>query len=568
MADKGRSMDKMSEETFDFICTNCDSNGKIVEAVRYCIECRGYCCQTCTDTHTTIVMLKNHNLLDASQGNQASNQPGSLPEFPTERCTLHKGKVIDMYCEDHNEVGCSTCISTNHRTCPEKSIYSIPDMIDTLFKLGDCKQIQSRLRDMMVSLTTLGKSKNDRLEDLQVIKKEEMNKVTKFQKALESIIRKAGDATRNEIESKYKELEKEILQEKQDAERNEASLKESGEKNKKAEGNRAQRFVCSKVAEKKIKEAEIQISKQTGSTDDGRQLAFKPDQSLMKYLNRLHGIGMVNVITKKKTDLYQMKGSKDINIKVNDDSETCYSASCCLTYDNQLLVTDNNNNELKLINTHTMRVVDNCQLNDAPCGVCCINDNEVAVACGYADKIQFVSYGKKMTPTRHINTSHFCYGISIRNDKIYVTDCEYSLYIYDMTGNLLQTISQDNAGNKLFSCSSHVTFSESGDRMYVSDGNKGVVCFDGKGNYQSSFSDSVLKNADGVCLDGRGNIFVVGYNSYNVVQFNQDGKKIGAVIKRQNGLLHPRSICCDPKMNRLFVTMSNSKVVKMFELHR
>ncbi|KAL4221364.1 hypothetical protein ACF0H5_019623 [Mactra antiquata] len=567
MADKGCSMDKMSEETFDFICTNCDSNGKIVEAVRYCIECSGYCCQACTDIHTTILMLKNHNLLDASQGNQASNQPGSLTEFPTERCNLHKGKCIDMYCDEHNEVCCIACIATNHGTCPEKSIYSIPDMIDALFKLGDCKQIQRRLRDMMVSLTTLRKSKDDRLEGLKVIKNEEMEKVMKFQKALESIIRKAGEATRNEIESKYKELEREILQEKQNVEGNKASLKESDEKLKKAEGNRAQRFVRSKIAEKKIKQAEIQISKQTGSTNDCRQLAFKLDKSLMKYLNRLHGIGMVGLNTKKKTDIYKIKGSKDVNIQVSDDYKTCSSAGCCLTFGNQLLVTDYNNKILKLINTHTMMVVDICRLDSAPFGVCCINDSEAAVAC-HDNKIQFVSYGYKMTPTRQIKTSHDCYGITTKNDKIYMTDNESSLYIYDMTGNLLQTISQDNAGIEQFSHSAHVTFSESGDKMYVSDVNKGVVCFDGVGNYESTFNDIDLKYTDGVCIDDTRNIFVVGRYSNYVVQFNEDGEKIGVVIKQQDGLLYPRSVCFDPKMNRLFVTMENSKVVKMFELHR
>ncbi|KAL4221386.1 hypothetical protein ACF0H5_019644 [Mactra antiquata] len=503
-------------------------------------------------------MLKNHNLLDASQGN--------LPEFSTERCNLHKGKCIDMYCDEHNEVCCIACIATNHKSCPEKRIYSIPDMIDTLFKLRDCKQIQSRLRDMMVSLTTLGKSKDDKLKALNDVKNEEIAKVQKFQKALETIIRKAGEATRNEIEGKYKELEKEIHQEKQNANVNEDSLKEYDDKLNKAEGNRAQRFVCCTIAEKKMEEVDRQISKETGITDDGRQLVFTPNQTLMKYLNGLHGIGIVGVNTRKKTDMYQIKGSKDINIMVNGDSSTCYSLGCCLTFDNQLLVTDYNNNKLKLINTDTMTVVDNCQLDSAPYGVCCINDSEAAIACR-DNMIQFVSYGNKITHTRQIKTSHSCFGITTRNDKIYVTDCEYSLYIYDMTGNLLQTISQDNAGNKLFYCSIRVTFSENGDKMYVSDGNKSIVCLDGKGNYQSTFNDSDLNLSDGVCVDGRGNIFVIGYSSHNVVQFNENGQKIGVVVKQQDGLLYPQSTCFDQKLNRLFVTMNDCNVVKMFELY-
>ncbi|KAL4216438.1 hypothetical protein ACF0H5_024163 [Mactra antiquata] len=566
MENKGRSIDKSSEETFDFICTTCDGNGKIVEAVRYCIECSGYCCQSCTDIHKTFPTLKDHNLLDGSQGNQASNQPTSLPEFPTERCYLHKGQVVDMYCEKHDEVCCCTCIATLHKSCPEKSVMSIPDMINALFKLRDCKQIQSRVRDMMISMETLGKSKDDKLEALKDVKNKEIEKALKFQKALESIIRNAGEATRNEIESKYKELEKEILQEKQDADGNKASLKESDDKLKKSEGNRAQRFVCTKIAEQKMNEADRQISKQKVRSNDDRQLAFTPNQSLLNYLNGLQHIGMIGVNTKKKTDLYKIKGSKDINMKVKGDSETCHSLGCCLTFDNQLVVTDYSNNKLKLIDTNTMKVTNYCRLDSQPVCVCCINDHEVVVSCK-DNKIQFVSYGNKMTPTRQIKTSHYCYGITTKDDKLYVIDDDSSLYIYDMSGNLLNTVSQDNDGNKLFSNNRRITFSENGDKMYVCSWSQDVVCFDDVGNYQSTFTDNDLSLTNGICVDGRGNIFVVGFGSHNVVQFNEDGEKIGVVIKQQDGLECPQSVCFHQELNRLFVTLNGSDVLKMFELY-
>ncbi|KAL4221110.1 hypothetical protein ACF0H5_019370 [Mactra antiquata] len=468
-----------------------------------------------------------------------------------------------MYCEEHGEVCCCTCIATHHKSCPEKSTYSIPDTIDALFNLRDCKQIQSRLRDTLDSMTAIGKSKDDKLEALKDVKNGEIDKVLNYQRALESIIRKAADASRNEIESKYKELEKDILQEKQDVDGYEVSLKESDDKLKKAERNSAQSFVCSKIAEEKMKEVNRQISKQKLRNNDGIEYTFTPNKSLMKYLNGLHGIGMVG---KKRIDLYKIKESKDINIKVAGDSKTCCSADCCLTFDNQLLMTDYNNKSLKLIDTNTMTVIDVCKLDSEPFGVCCITDDEAVVACG-GNKIQFVSYGYKMEPTRQIKTSHTCYGVTTKNDKLYVTCRGSSLYIHDMAGNLLKTISQDIDGNELFSHSRHVTFTENGDKMYVCDVNRGVVCFDGEDNYQSTFNDSDLNCAVGVCVDGRGNIFVVGFLSHNVVQFNENGKKIGVVIKQDGLQQYPRSICFDQTLNRLFVTKQRSDVVKMFELY-
>ncbi|KAL4224337.1 hypothetical protein ACF0H5_017792 [Mactra antiquata] len=115
MASAGHSVSKMSEETFDFICTACDRENKTAEAVRYCVECSGYCCQPCTDMHKKFPTLNHHNLLDVSQGNQAGKQRTRLPEFPTERCDTHQGKLLDMYCGKHDVVGCHICLSKDHR---------------------------------------------------------------------------------------------------------------------------------------------------------------------------------------------------------------------------------------------------------------------------------------------------------------------------------------------------------------------------------------------------------------------------------------------------------------------
>ncbi|KAL4223500.1 hypothetical protein ACF0H5_016971 [Mactra antiquata] len=298
MANNGQSEDKMSDEIFNFICTTCDGKGKIVEAVKYCVECQGYCCETCTDIHKTFPVLKTHNLLDASQGNQASNQPPSLPEFPTERCSIHQGKILDLICLDHDDIVCGTCVATDHKNCPKKSIHSIPEMIGKLFKMNECKHIQSRLRDIIVSMITLGESKDIKLEALKDAKEKSIEKVQSFQKALEAIIRKAAKASTDEIETRYKELVSEILQDKLSIESVTGNLLESEEKLKKAEGNRAQHYVCSKLAEKTMKgtlafEEELR-------NDVNKKLTFTPSQPLMDYVNRLQSIGTVDVTSEKK----------------------------------------------------------------------------------------------------------------------------------------------------------------------------------------------------------------------------------------------------------------------------
>ncbi|KAL4230075.1 hypothetical protein ACF0H5_010460 [Mactra antiquata] len=561
------SQSQMSGETFDFVCTACEQENKTLEAVRYCVECVGYCCQVCTDLHKRFPALKNHNLLGVGQGKQANKQPPRLPEFPTERCSTHVGKVLDMYCEKDDVVGCSTCISKNHRLCPGSQIHSIPDLIGALFNLSNSKKVQSQLKELLVSMTTFGKSKDAKLSALNGAKDIMLQKITNFQKALEAAVKKAAEMSKNELMNAYKKMEQEILEDKSDCQKTNDILQNTSDKLNKAEGNRAQHFVLTKLAEINISETEKKMTEQKKRIKSAEELSFSPNQALMDYINGLQGIGMVVGELQRRSDLYNIGGSKDINIKVHDDSKLCSAAGCCITYNNELLVTDYSGSKLIRIDLQILNVIDFCKLDSIPFGVCCINKHEGAVACGFPrNMIQFVSLDKKMVPTRKIKMSHNCYGITTKDDKLYVTDYKSSLYVYDMTGRLLKTVSHDNTGNQLFYDNRYVTCNERGDRLYISDFNKGIVCLDGDENYLSAYNDKDLNGIDGVCVDGKGNLFVVGCRSHNVVQFSEDGKKIGVVINQQDGLKNPSAVCFDKKLNRLIVAMENSNAVKMYEL--
>ncbi|KAL4218742.1 hypothetical protein ACF0H5_021330 [Mactra antiquata] len=560
MASSRFSKSLMSDETFDFVCTGCDKKNKTVQAVKYCVECKLYCCQSCTDMHGMFPLMADHSFLGVGQGKQHGNQKPSLPEFPTERCCIHSGKVQDMYCRKHDVVGCYVCMAKDHKSCPESQIYSVPDMVDTLYNLSDSQQTQSRLQEMMVCFSTLKKSKDAQFEGLKEAKEETINQIANYQSVLERVVRKVAESSKKKVVEAYKNLEADILQDKITIDSTNDILQKTDDKLKKAPGNRAQRFVCLKEAEKYIKVAGDEKLKQENNDNTDMEISFRPSNTLMDYIQGLHGIGDVLVV-KKKRNLYKLKGnSRDINIKVLDDKRTCSSAGCCLTSDNQLLLTDYDNQKVKRIDTQTLTVVGYVTLDSSPQGICCINQHEVAVGC-YSPHIK-----NKMTATRKIDTSHDCFGIAMNDDSLYVADFNTSLYVYNMNGTLLRTITNDKDGNKLFSLIRHIVFIESGNKMFVCDHDNGLVCIDGEDNILFTIKDYDLESERGVCTDGRGNIFVVKWNPYNVVQYNEDGKKIGVVIKGEDGLDEPMSISFHRGQNRMFVTMYRSDILKMYEL--
>ena len=82
----------------------------------------------------------------------------------------------------------------------------------------------------------------------------------------------------------------------------------------------------------------------------------------------------------------------------------------------------------------------------------------------------------------------------------------------------------------------------------------------------STITDTDLDGAQGVCVDGSGNLMVTGYWSGNVVQYTEEGEKLGVIAGRGDGLSCPLSVCYHQTQKKMFVTMWDNAVVKMYEL--
>ena len=123
----GTNMDILSDEVFDFMCRVCKRKGKHCEAEKYCEECGDYFCLTCVKVHDDIPSLTGHTILGKEQFPNESVDKGSSSKStgrsestgrlaaPTERCDRHSHHFIDMYCQNHDEVGCGTCMAMDHR---------------------------------------------------------------------------------------------------------------------------------------------------------------------------------------------------------------------------------------------------------------------------------------------------------------------------------------------------------------------------------------------------------------------------------------------------------------------
>lgn len=121
-----------NSEVVGINCSACAKNGNGNYAEKYCVECQEYFCKACIQMHGNFSMLSTHSLLVISEiecdhrtpGDHAGDTTGApllatpsttLLQLPTERCTKHPAKVIDMYCKTHDVVGCSVCFYPHYK---------------------------------------------------------------------------------------------------------------------------------------------------------------------------------------------------------------------------------------------------------------------------------------------------------------------------------------------------------------------------------------------------------------------------------------------------------------------
>jgi hypothetical protein len=109
-----------SDEYYDFTCTPCTKEKRNIQAKKYCVDCKNYLCENCIKQHNRFGLMKNHRVVDKTEAKRyKSNVVPSdvVPSdvIPVQTCDAHIGKILDMYCESHEEVCCAACAVIYHR---------------------------------------------------------------------------------------------------------------------------------------------------------------------------------------------------------------------------------------------------------------------------------------------------------------------------------------------------------------------------------------------------------------------------------------------------------------------
>lgn len=95
------------------LCDSCSKNDKKSYANVRCTECKDNLCDNCNNLIHRMKELVSHTIVNKPE-NTAKETP-LTSDFET--CVVHVGNRIEVYCFDHDQLGCRFCLTTKHKDC-------------------------------------------------------------------------------------------------------------------------------------------------------------------------------------------------------------------------------------------------------------------------------------------------------------------------------------------------------------------------------------------------------------------------------------------------------------------
>jgi hypothetical protein len=486
----------------------------------------------------------------------------------------------------HDALGCADCIIIDHKYC---KVDRIQDKSTEYFNGTEHQNIQKKVeqfvkdideikRELQASEENMRQAYAQAIKDVKTFKKEIINYLDDAEREMLELIKERKRKTEMLIEDK-KQAENRIdrniseIQTKLQLQVNQANELFVGAKQIMTKLN-----AIDKNLKKLKKDASIDIfAFQRFSHMDRMVKCCVPLGEIVDGAHRKGGLrtfkkdylisskGITNVIGSDRKSIYEMDAYYDceINIKTQGDASDCDVDDCVLISPSKIIVTDRNNDCLKIVNICT-KEVSKCKLKYRPYGVSVVSPNLVAVTFRYEKKIQFLTLatGNKINESGMIKVHKCCNNIAIHEDKI-IGITSTSVEIMSMGGQLIQSISHPNMVWLM-----DIAVVPSSQMFYVSNGSSGykAVCkFDFDGNLIATYQDKDLVDVRGLEVTRDGIVLVCNWaSSGSIRMITPDCKKIKELLKGDGNVSYPYCVTFCNETNKLFVVNSHYNLDKKF----
>lgn len=181
------------------VCTCLRQNDK-EKATDYCLSCKEYLCDQCTEYHRRSMASLDHTIMSTIEMKSVH----VAPKESTHKCPKHRhDEKIQMYCHDHEQPCCGLCGCTEHRKC---------ERVDTVENavqfLKENRQIDSLLNEVSTLKRKLTKAKIKGETNVSAIENTVDENVSKTEDEVLSIVQYVENLEKEFVDEIFSTLKK------------------------------------------------------------------------------------------------------------------------------------------------------------------------------------------------------------------------------------------------------------------------------------------------------------------------------------------------------------------------
>ncbi|XP_046549846.1 E3 ubiquitin-protein ligase TRIM71-like [Haliotis rubra] len=290
--------------------------------------------------------------------------------------------------------------------------------------------------------------------------------------------------------------------------------------------------------------------------------------------------GMVNLeatpVSQDTSNVLDLKAApvlqNIIRVKVAGDENNVYLGDLTVLPVNgtdTVVVTDYSNNSVKSFYTRNkQRHHSKLSLGGKPWGITRLKDNQVAVTVMYRRQIVTVEVNPDLVLLSTITTSKQYRGITSLTPSTLAAG-SYSdkcVDILDMRGNVLKSIKPIVRGKEIIHIPEFLCTTRTGNILVSDSGSKRVLCLPAEGDVVFTYpttGHTTLRLPGCITRTSTGDILVTDYYQHTVVHLTESGRFVRNILTKDGGVLSPLGVCVDGR-GRVYVCNYVSGKIKVF----
>ncbi|XP_063412550.1 uncharacterized protein LOC134695262 [Mytilus trossulus] len=541
-------------------CAGCQRSDEDITAVSWCSDCSELVCKACSRVHEK--MSPPHKVVQMKEIQQLSSSLLKL----SKNCKNHPGQKIILYCCQHDQVICDSCVPISHQHC--KSIISIERAARGVKDGTAIFDLERRLSNLYQVTENILSQKETTFVDLEKNRNKIKKRVSEIKRNIIDHLDRLEADIHKDIDSRYKTCTEMVSRNRNSFQSSSDSLStwKSDLHSLKQHSSEIHLFQLVKFLDAKTYQKELEIRDIQAATVP--ILKYHPpefESNISKLVPDLGTITVENVqVQMSLLDIDQqgqclVRDERKLSLKHSfpttklGNGVTIYRG--CFIPDDRLLLCHSIRKQLIVckLDGSNSSVID---LDYEPLNISLYDKNHAIVSVGDAG-IQIIDL-TSLKPGRIIKVEGHCSGITCVKDKIWVKNKSYTLTIVDIDGKVLQVI--QTTFDPWIICANQdggVYYTE----QYISK--VYVVTSDGK--EREIYSSPDLRFPIGVAVDDRGDVFVSGWLSNNTHKIYNDGQKHDIVLTADDGIHVPTVLSYNKETNELLVLHDDGKSINIYK---